>query len=281
MKICVIVPIYNEDRFLDSFLSSIVNQTVVPDILICVDDNSTDSSSLIIKKYEEKYSFIKYVFHDSESKKIQGKKVIQAFNYGLQFIRLDDYSIISKIDADLELPPDYFNQISILFDKDYSIGIAGGRIIEFHNGNWNQTIQASYHIRGALKSYRTECFKDIDGLKPVLGWDGLDEMSAFYLGWKTQIVDLEVKHFRPAASDYNYKDLCFKIGFANYCNGSNLFLALIRAFVRSIRKFNALIFYYFVKGYLTAKFTNHPKNVSPDLARFINRFHFRRIVFKN
>jgi len=40
------------------------------------------------------------------------------------------------------------------------------------------------HLRGALKSYRKECFDAIGGLKSSMGWDTVDELLAQYHGWK-------------------------------------------------------------------------------------------------
>lgn len=57
------------------------------------------------------------------------------------------------------------------------------------------------HVRGAVKTYRKECFEDIEGLIPTLGWDGIDEMSAQMKGWKTQsFKDLKVLLHKPMGS---------------------------------------------------------------------------------
>ncbi|PZX54195.1 glycosyltransferase family 2 protein [Algoriphagus chordae] len=273
----VIVPVYNEEKFLTCFLNSIVSQTILPLSVILVDDNSTDNSAAIIKGFETKYTFIKYVYNASGVGKVQGKKVIHAFNYGLSFVDLSKYSIISKIDADLELPCNYFEMVLDCFSSDSTIGIVGGRIIEFHGEQWVSTNQANYHIRGALKSYRVSCFQDIGGLMPVLGWDGLDEMKAMYLGWGTKIVELDVKHFRPAASDYNSLDLAYNVGRSNYLNGGNLFLAFVRSFIKSVRSNNLLLGYTFFKGYFSEYSKSSPKYVDDQLASFINKFHLKRI----
>ena len=58
--ISVIVPIYNTDKYLSKCLDSILNQTYKDIELILVDDGSTDNSSLICKKYQEKDKRITY-----------------------------------------------------------------------------------------------------------------------------------------------------------------------------------------------------------------------------
>lgn len=63
-KISVIVPVYNCDKFLDTTINSIVNQTYKNLEIILVDDGSFDSSPLICDNWAEKDRRIK-VIHKS------------------------------------------------------------------------------------------------------------------------------------------------------------------------------------------------------------------------
>ncbi len=58
-KISIIVPIYNVEEYLDKCLKSLVNQTLKDIEIIAVNNNSTDSSYEIAKKYSQKYSNVK------------------------------------------------------------------------------------------------------------------------------------------------------------------------------------------------------------------------------
>ena len=60
MKISVIVPVYNVDKYVEKCLDSLVNQTFDPSYfqVILVNDCSTDKSLSIIKKYLSKYKNI-------------------------------------------------------------------------------------------------------------------------------------------------------------------------------------------------------------------------------
>ena len=49
--ISVIIPIYNSEKYLDKCIQSVINQSVKNIEIICVNDGSTDSSSLIVQKY--------------------------------------------------------------------------------------------------------------------------------------------------------------------------------------------------------------------------------------
>lgn len=281
MKYIIITPVFNEEEYLLIFINSIVNQTLKPIKLILVDDNSTDNSSEIIKNFADKYSWIQYIYHSSDNHKSQGGKVINAFNFGLKSICISEVDFISKIDADLELPTDYFQQIAKAFEDNPKLGICGGIIEEMKNNNWVEIKQASYHVRGALKSYRSKCFEQIEGLMQVLGWDGLDEMKAMYMGWTTKNINCKVKHFRPASTSYNRQDLNYKIGLANYQNGGNLFLAIIRSLVKIKQKPIGKVSISFIKGYLNGYINNKERYVDSDFAKFINKYHLKRFLKLN
>lgn len=62
--VSVIIPTYNRENFIEKSIESVLNQTYKNIEIIIVDDNSSDNTFYIIKKYMEKYDFIKYVKHD-------------------------------------------------------------------------------------------------------------------------------------------------------------------------------------------------------------------------
>lgn len=54
IKVSVIIPVYNAERYLKQCLDSVVNQTLKDIEIICVDDGSTDNSAAILKEYAKK-----------------------------------------------------------------------------------------------------------------------------------------------------------------------------------------------------------------------------------
>ena len=61
MKISVIVPVYNAEKYLVECLESLVKQTYQNFEIILVNDGSTDNSSKICEEYKKKYKNIKYI----------------------------------------------------------------------------------------------------------------------------------------------------------------------------------------------------------------------------
>jgi glycosyltransferase involved in cell wall biosynthesis len=273
----VITPVFNEERHLAVFLDSIIHQTLPPDALLLVDDNSTDSSAYIIKKYCQNHDFISYIYHSSAPEKVQGSKVINAFNYGIQHTNFENVEYISKIDADIDLPKEYFENVLKVFYMNPQIGIAGGRIMEFQKGKWAKIAHPALLTRGALKTYRKSCFFDIGGLIPVLGWDGLDTMKALYKGWQTTTVDSNVRHLRAASQDYCPVKMHYEIGIAHYKIGRSLLLALARAAISTKYKPLLILGISYFTGYFISFIKREKKIINPDLARFINNFHKKRL----
>ena len=78
--VSVVIPIHNEERYIEACLDSLLNQDYPMNLVeaILVDGMSTDSTrSIIEEKYTSKYSFIKMI--DNPEKSVQ-----YALNYGIK-----------------------------------------------------------------------------------------------------------------------------------------------------------------------------------------------------
>src|SRR5690606_3852054 len=152
-----------------------------------------------------------------------GAKVVKAFWRGFQALDVQDFSFVVKLDADLTLPPEYFEKVSECFALNESVGMCGGILVIRAGGLLKKERSAAYHLRGAIKAYRKECFDQIGGIRPVLNWDFIDEMTAMHLGWKVRILPVEVEHHRVSSTLMN-KGLVFSfvMGQTYYKNGYDL-----------------------------------------------------------
>ena len=195
MKYYIIIPAYNEEAFMALTLQSLVEQTLLPSKIVVVNDNSTDSTAEIVTSFSEKFPFITLVNKKSDAIHLPGSKVIQAFQEGEKHID-DNYDIIVKVDADLIFPNNYFETIIKHFQSDSKIGMAGGFCYIAKNDDWIlENLTDKDHIRGALKAYRKETYKQIGGLKPAMGWDTVDELLCKFYNWKVVTDEsLHVKH---------------------------------------------------------------------------------------
>src|SRR5690606_16124225 len=110
MDYYIILPAHNEEAFLATTLDSVLNQTLPPKKVILVNDNSTDGTEAIMDKYLTKSNLFHKINTISSTSHMPGSKVINAFNKGLGEIPAQ-YGFLVKLDADILLPPTYFEEI--------------------------------------------------------------------------------------------------------------------------------------------------------------------------
>jgi len=92
IKISVIIPVYNVEKYIKQCLDSVVNQTLKDIEIICIDDGSTDDSLNILEKYANKDDRIVIIANDHGGAGVArntGLKIAKG-NY-VSFIDSDDW----------------------------------------------------------------------------------------------------------------------------------------------------------------------------------------------
>jgi len=277
MNFYIIIPAYNEETFIGKSLESLVHQTLVPKKVVLVNDNSTDNTAIIAATYAEKYDWITLVNHSSIQGHAPGQKIINAFHKGLATLD-DHYDVICKFDADLIFPENYLDTLALHFCQDKKLGMCAGHCYILKNGTWQlESLTHKDHIRGALKAYRKKCFNDIEGLKPAMGWDTIDELLANYHGWHVYTDEsLKVKHLKPTGLNYNQK-ANFSQGKAFYQMRYGFVLTLLGSAKLAFKKKNFKIFIDYLKGYYDAKKKKVGFLVSKEQGDFIRQFRWSNI----
>lgn len=97
MKLSIVIPVYNEAAALSRCLSALAAQTVPPDEVLVVDNNSTDGSRLVA----ERFPFVR-LLHEPK----QG--IVHARDRGFNAAR---GGLIARIDADTVVPEDWVAHI--------------------------------------------------------------------------------------------------------------------------------------------------------------------------
>lgn len=280
MRYYIIAPAYNEEAFIQLTLDSLVNQTVLPSKLIIVNDNSTDKTAKIVASYSQKHNWITLVNKTSENIHLPGSKVIQAFQKGFETLD-ENYDLIVKIDSDLIFPANYFETIIKHFQSNSKIGMAGGFCYIKKNGDWVlENLTDKDHIRGALKAYRKECFQQIGGLKPAMGWDTVDELLCKFYNWKVVTDEsLHVKHLKPTGANYN-KTARYKQGEAFYTLGYGFWITAIASAKLAMMKKKPFLFLDYIQGFWKAKSAKKPMLVNPEQAKFIRNYRLQKMKEK-
>ena len=280
MKYYIVIPAHNEEKFIGLTLNSLINQTILPSKVVVVNDNSTDKTSEIVESFSKKNSFISVLEKKSDAIHLPGSKVIQAFTTG--FNTLDnEYDLIVKLDGDLILPHNYFETIIDHFKSDAKIGMVGGFAYIEKNNDWIlENLTDKDHIRGAFKAYRKECFAQIGGLKPAMGWDTVDELLCKFYGWKVVTdASLKVKHLKPTGANYN-KTARYKQGEAFYTLGYGFLITAIASAKLAFMKRKPLLFLDYLKGFWMAKKAKIPLLVTSEQAKFIRKYRLQKMKAK-
>lgn len=127
MKLSVIMPVYNSEKYLQEAIESVLNQTFSRFELIIINDGSTDNSESIIKKYNDKR--IRYYKNDIN------RGLIYTLNRALD---LSQGEYIARMDSDdISLPMRFEKQVKFLDEND-EIDVVGGWIRIIHENGRNK-----------------------------------------------------------------------------------------------------------------------------------------------
>lgn len=280
MDFYIIIPAHNEQDFIALTLESLAKQTLLPKKVVVVNDHSTDNTQAIVENYVKNHHWISLINATSSSAHLPGSKIINAFNKGLETLD-DTYDFICKFDADLIFPENYLEQLSIHFKANSQLGMASGFCYIEKNGDWMlENLTRKDHIRGALKAYRKDCFLQIGGLKPSMGWDTVDELLAKFYGW-TILTDetLKVKHLKPTGASYN-KASKYLQGEAMYKMRYGFVITLISALKLAYKKRSFSLFKDYMAGYFKAKNNNIEFLVTEEQGKFIRQLRWKGMMNK-
>jgi biofilm PGA synthesis N-glycosyltransferase PgaC len=206
-ELLLITPARDEAAHLERTIRAVAAQTRRPDLWLIVDDGSTDATLEILDRAAAELPFLRVLqapeHPDGGPDRLAVAAEARAFNWALETLELDDYTHVGKLDADIELPAEYFQRLLDRFEREPRLGIAGGGLLERGRTGWQLTKVPDNHVRGALKLYSRKCFAAIGGIEERLGWDTIDETYARMHGFDTRSLTapgLTARHHRPVAT---------------------------------------------------------------------------------
>ncbi len=151
IKISVIVPVYNTEKYLANCLDSIINQTYKNLEIIVINDGSTDNSKAILNKYAQKEPRLKIIVQKNQG--LSGAR-----NSGLKIASGD---FITFIDSDDMVEPKMFEKmLDALQETNADVAVCSfkeifpdGTINHFNNNHYPQTV---FSTEPALKAMLKE-----------------------------------------------------------------------------------------------------------------------------
>ena len=186
MTISVVIPVYNEERYLDRCLTALQTQSLKPDEIIIVDNNSTDTSIQIAKQH--RVTVIKET--------TQG--IMPARSKGYDAVKSD---IIARIDADTIVEPDWLERMMAAFDDKSVVAVSGATnfyetrlpalahwLFKVFYFQWNRTICGVSPLFGSDMAFRRSIWSHVRDQQHIHIniWEDLD-FSISTAGNKLQI----------------------------------------------------------------------------------------------
>jgi glycosyltransferase involved in cell wall biosynthesis len=191
----------NEEKYVAQTLESMVTQTVKPVEWVIVNDGSTDKSAEVVEKFAAGNSWIRLFNTAGLGERLPehyGGHVVDLIHDGIAQFQAKDIEFIVKLDCDISFKPEFFEKLLTAFEENPSLGICSGISFIVEDGKLVEEKTAEGHTLGATKVYRAQCFQDIGGLVPSMGWDGIDEIKARMKGWDAwPLRDQIFVHHRP------------------------------------------------------------------------------------
>jgi glycosyltransferase involved in cell wall biosynthesis len=281
VRYVIITPVRDEEKYLEGTLRSVIRQTLKPVEWIIVNDGSSDRTGEVIEKYADAYSWIRGIHRENRGFRKAGGGVVEAFYEGYNVLNSRDWDFIVKLDGDLSFEKDYFERCLEKFQQQPNLGLGGGVVWNIVRTGLQMEKNPLFHVRGATKIYRKQCWEEIGDLIKAPGWDTLDEVKANMLGWKTQsFTDLRVLHHRPTGLAEGVWRGCVKNGVADYiCGYHPLFMAakcIKRLFDRPYGVWTVGLLYGFCKGYLKGVEQVHDE----DLKKYLRREQLRKLMLR-
>ncbi|MBC2839586.1 glycosyltransferase [Robiginitalea sp. SC105] len=272
------MPAHNEAGQLGACLESFAEQERPPDMLLIVDDNSTDRTGDIAADFASRYPWIQAIRRESPEQGHQpGAKVVECFNFGLEQLR-EPYDYIGKFDADILLPPDYFEKVLEAFEQNPGLGICGGHLYVERNGKMvYEPISGPEHVRGPIKLYSAPCFRTIGGLRPSIGWDTADTLLARFHGYGVKTLPgLRVRHLRPTGFAYSARNARLQ-GESLYQLRYGIGISLLSSLKMAWKRRKPLLPFYHLAGYLRAVFSGKGRMLTRQEGAFARQWRWREI----
>ena len=276
-KYAIITPVKDEEEYFTKTAESILRQEIRPTKWIIINDGSQDRTDEIVEQLVATNDWIIGIHNAPRARrKPGGESVLQA---GLRLLRVDEYDFISRMDGDLAFEPFYFSRLFTEFIKNPRLGIASGVCFVPCGGRLMEERHPRFHTRGPLKTYRTSCFKAIDGLDTELGWDTIDEIKANMLGWQTRsFPELQIVHFRKTQTASGILPGLQNLGRASYRLGYHPIFMLLRAMKQTLAKPYVVGGASMLWGYCQGYLKKMPRVDDPALIRYVREQQLRKIL---
>lgn len=282
----LITPSKNEEEFIKKIASKVITQTIKPVLWVIVDDGSVDSSPEIIKELKRDHAWIhsfRLPEHPRDITSHYSHVCKKGFDFAIDHCSQHsiEYQYIALLDADTLLEKTYFEQLIHEFERDESLGIASGCIVDdadeclhLPEKEWKNIPSQSPNKdspRGTGRMWRKECFIDTGGYVIEPSPDTISNIKALNRGWKiVQFDPIRAIQLRPTSSAEGvWKGYLSQGGMAYHLN-KPFILVLGGAFYFSQNKPHFQGLPYMI-GYISAIIHRKPQIEDEEIKKYWNK----------
>jgi glycosyltransferase involved in cell wall biosynthesis len=278
MSYVVIAPARNEADRIEHTFRSVLAQTIRPAEWIVVNDGSRDQTGVIADEYAREFDWIRVIHRKDRGYRKSGGGIVDAFYDGYLSLETKQWSFVVKLDADLSFSSDYFEKCFAEFTWNPRLGIGGGRIFHMAKGRLELENGPAFHVRGATKIYRRQCWDQIGGLIHAPGWDTVDEVKARMLGWETMTFShVQVLHHRFTGQDDGLWGAWIKAGRSDYICAYHPAFMLVKCLRRALQKPIVLGSFALAWGFLSGYLLRIPRIQDKGLVRYVRAQQIRKL----
>jgi glycosyltransferase involved in cell wall biosynthesis len=267
----LITPARNEEKYIETTIRSMIEQTVPPKKWVIVSDGSTDSTDHIVKQYAASFPWIELVRIPAQEGRSFAAKV-RCFNAGYERVKGMEFDIIGNLDADISFEKDYFEFLIGKFAENADLGVAGTPFVE-GSVAYDYRFTNIEHVSGACQLFKCKCFEEIGGYSPIKG-GGIDWVAvttARMRGWKTRTYTEKVcRHLKGIGTGNGSQwGAWFRYGAKDYALGNHPLWQIFRSVYQMTNK------PYIVKGslVLTGYFWSALKRTERPISQELMAFH--------
>ncbi|NUM56306.1 MAG: glycosyltransferase family 2 protein [Candidatus Hydrogenedentes bacterium] len=276
----LITPARNEAAYIEKTLKSVVNQTLLPRRWVVVSDASTDRTDEIVMDYAARHSFIEFVRVEKDPNRSFASKVF-AIRAGERKLTDVSYRFIGNLDADVEFDPAYFETVVARMIECPRLGLAGGHIYDYLDGQFIPQQIVKNSVAGAVQLFRRDAYERIGGYIPLPrgGIDAIAEIMVQMYGWECEtFADLKVNHYRPMGTalggliSARYRD-----GMQDYAFGNHPLFEIVKCAARIGVRPIAIGAVMRMVGYVRAAIHAEPRHVPADVVAYMRQTQLHRL----
>lgn len=196
----IITSARDEVSTIDRTIRAVRRQTVSPELWVVIDDGSSDGTGAILAEHREELPWLRVVSTPvARPRSFASKAAALADAY--RIARAADHGFVAQLDADVEVPGDYYERCLGRLATDPRLGITGGSVVECAAGRRRVQRSSASSVAGAVQVFRRSCWVAVGSGYLALeggGEDAVAEVLARDHGFEVAAIpDLTVLHHGP------------------------------------------------------------------------------------